>query len=134
MITPTIEIGIDMSKIEAAFEQLDQALVEKLSIAVGGGAAMIAATAKQTRSFNDQDVRLRPSIRSTPVRIENDDAIVADAVAGGLEVFYAPYIEFGTRTIRERRFMRDAYDEHAPEIEMLMAEAVDLAIAQAGLS
>lgn len=135
-------LGVDVNPDELE-EQLGvfvDLLETKIKIAVGGVAAMVAATAKKTKSFRDQDGRLRASIRNVPPVMDRDGLITADILGGGAEVYYAPYIEFGTeddlgrQLIKPRLFMTDALAEHAIDLDNFIDLAVEQAAKEAGLS
>jgi len=63
--------------------------------------------ASRTSSFRDRTGRLRRSIRVVKT---NQHDLSYRVRAGGGTVDYAHFIEFGTRYIRARRFLRDAVD------------------------
>lgn len=67
-------------------------------------AEAVERDARSTNSFRDRTGRLRRSIRTD--RLRNELGYVVRA--GGGSVNYAHFIEYGTRYIRARRFLRDA--------------------------
>lgn len=70
--------------------------------------------------------KLRQSIRlAESLEVEPDGSIGLDIIAGGSEAFYAPFQEFGTRTIAPKAFMRGALAMHEHDIETILGEAVE---------
>lgn len=74
--------------------------------ATRASAEVIANKAKQTTAFRDRTGKLRASIRVE--QGGRDQEFTARAVAGGGEVDYAPYVEYGTVRARPHPFMRPA--------------------------
>lgn len=109
-----------------------QNVASSLGGAVEGGLGLtlerIAATAKQTTTFQDRTAALRNSIQSEGV----SGALATDTLVGTVGFaasnrgyFYGLAQEFGTRTgVTEKRFMRDAIDAETGDlIEDAMAQA-----------
>lgn len=123
-----IEISLDTSALEQA-TSLVGAVFERQ---VRGGFELmlesIAARAKQTTSFTDRTGALRNSIQSDGVTGTIESGLVGTisfAASSGAGVrrsrksgrrrktrgaYYGVFLEFGTRYISERRFIRDAID------------------------
>jgi len=51
----------------------------------------------------------------------------------GAEAAYAVFVEFGTRYMQARPYLFPAVQEHLPELERIILEALDAAKAEAGL-
>lgn len=119
----SLDVDVDFSGMEASLLAAEEHVIEALSDALRAAGTLVAAEAMQTTSFRDRDARLRPSIRRGEVHYDDAGALGIDVIAGSSEVHYAGYIEFGTRTITPRRFMRDALAKHEQTISKLIADA-----------
>ena len=83
---------------------------EVLGPSLRKGAERVAASARQTRSFENRTWRLRRSIRVEQSRSSGGRFQFGwQVLAGGGAVFYARFIELGTRYIRARRFLLNAW-------------------------
>ena len=51
----------------------------------------------------------------------------------GAEATYALFVEFGTRHMQAQPYLYPAIQEHLPELERIICEALDAAKAEAGL-
>jgi HK97 gp10 family phage protein len=51
----------------------------------------------------------------------------------GAEASYAIFVEFGTRHIQAQPFLHPAVEEYMPRLEEILLEALDQAVAEAGL-
>lgn len=51
----------------------------------------------------------------------------------GAEATYALFVEFGTRYMQAQPYLYPAIQEHLPELEQIICDALDMAKAEAGL-
>lgn len=51
----------------------------------------------------------------------------------GAEAEYASSVEFGSRYARAHPYLRPAVEEHLPDLEQVICEAIDTAKSEAGL-
>lgn len=94
----------------------------------------IAARAKQTTTFVDRTSALRQSIQSDGVTGALSDpeglsGTISYAATSPQGAFYGAFLEYGTRFIKERRFIRDAIDA---EDGAYLEDAVRAAFESAG--
>ena len=52
----------------------------------------------------------------------------------GAEASYALFVEFGTRQMQAQPFLHPAVEEYMPRLEEMLLEALDQAVAEAGLT
>lgn len=109
-----ISFDLDATTFDAALSRLEGALNRHVQAGLGATLEAIAARAKQTTTFVDRTSALRNSIRSEGVTgsytsddLEGSIGFAARSPAG---YPYGVALEYGTRHIRERRFVRDAID------------------------
>lgn len=131
-MTLAVETSIDLSSFDAMLLAAEDKVIEDLGGALTACAALVAATAKGTTKFKDQDGHLRRSIRGGEPYYSVQGGLGIDVIAGSSEVFYGTYLEFGTKTITPMRFMRDALAEHEQDITTILGAAVSRAFEQAG--
>lgn len=108
-----IDIKLEVETLAQAFSQLGEGGLSA-SVRRGLEATLesIAARAKQTPTFVDRTDALRNSIQSAGVEGSGLDltGTVSFAATSERGFRYGVALEFGTRHIRERRFIRDAID------------------------
>jgi|YelNatPaOPRAMG01_1025707.scaffolds.fasta_scaffold09934_6 HK97 gp10 family phage protein len=105
-----------------AMQQLDSAMQKYVHELLAGWAENVKALAKQLAPVRTG--YLRSSIY----------AKVHDWVAEiGAEATYALFVEFGTRRMQAQPFIYPALQEHLPQLEQIILEAIDQAKAEAGL-
>lgn len=144
-----IAISLDPGGMHRATSQLAERLDRRMREGFEMALESIAARAKQTTSFVDRTSALRNSIQSDGVEgsIEDREGLVGTIsfaatserratkkrggtrrrMAGGK--YYGVYIEFGTRHLKERRFVRDAIDA---EDGVMLEDAIASAFRDAG--
>lgn len=109
-----ISVGLDGSGLDAALSRLEAALNRQVQAGLEATLESIAARAKQTTTFVDRTSQLRNSIRSEGVTGsytgEDIEGTIGFAARSPRGYPYGMALEYGTRHIRERRFVRDAID------------------------
>jgi hypothetical protein len=107
-----IVIDIDDFGLQGAFAQAAAGLEASVRQGMEMTLESIAARARETPTFVDRTAALRNSIQSDGVEGSGLDltGVVSFAATNGRGDFYGGYLEYGTRYIRERRFVRDAID------------------------
>ncbi len=131
---PRIRVDVDASAIVEATRRFDAVFDRVLRDALVGIGEIVVARAKGTRSFSDRSGFLRASIAADePTGSFASGDLAIDVVAGGGSVYYAPFIEFGTRYIAPRGFMRTAVVESEADIDRVIDDAIDDALEELGL-
>jgi len=120
-----IEINCDVEGVDefrAAVERFDSGMQRHVHQQLASWAANVEALAKQIVPVRTG--HLRSSIYA---RIQEWVAEV------GTEAAYAVFVEFGTRYMQARPYLFPAVQEHLPELERIILEALGAAKAEAGL-
>ena len=73
--------------------------------------------ARRTRAFRDRTGRLRASVRT----VKDRRGLGYSAIAGGRAARHGRFIEFGTRYIRPRRFLFNAFQAVRPQVLRIIA-------------
>ena len=129
-----ISVHIDAAGLMAACAEAETQIATQVRRAVDLGSHMIAATARKTNRYNDRSGHLRASTTTAPVETSGD-VITGTAQAGASSiVFYAKFIEDGTRNIAPRKFMAAAAEENQAAIEGVVADSIELALLNAGFT
>lgn len=134
-----VSITIDADDLLRATSEVMPLLEEYVKDALHQGVVDVAswAAAPANHDYQDRTEFLSGSIGgSLPTGSLAGNDLSVDFVAGGQQVYYAKYIEFGTRHIRPGvgyRFMRNAVDAKAAEVADSVQAAVERAIFEAGL-
>jgi HK97 gp10 family phage protein len=127
-----VHVEIDASRIDAAFkragEQFTDAVGSKVGAALKACATLVAADAIKLAPVRYG--YLRNSIRADEPHVMESGELGIDIIAGGAEAYYAPYQEFGTRTIPAKRFMRGALEMHEQDIPKILGAAVEAALSE----
>lgn len=76
--------------------------------------------AKNTSAFSDRTGNLRGSITKVPSKFKNGGFVI---MAGGGQEYYARFIEFGTKKMSPKPFMRPA-NEEAKQMEGVLVSAL----------
>jgi HK97 gp10 family phage protein len=114
-------------ELQKKLDQLSMAMAaQALATAVTAGALVIENAAKQRSPVRTGN--LRRSIHTEPARAADGKAATARV---GTNVEYAPYVEFGTRRMSARPYLRPALDEGKAEAQRVMAVAFKRAIEKA---
>lgn len=108
----------DIDKAQAQLKMLSSNVSLSLSEAAEQAADVMLESAKSKAPFRTGD--LRDSIEKAAHEIRSDYA--AWKVYAG--VFYASYLEYGTRKMRKRPFMRPAFDESRAEMARIAEKVV----------
>lgn len=144
-----ISISLDQDGLSLAASVFGRTLEDRLREGFDLTLESIAARAKQTSSFVDRTGLLRQSIQSDGVTggLSEPDGLVGTISFGATSertlrkkrggsrrrmsggAFYGVFLEYGTRHIKERRFIRDAIDA---EDGMFIEDAVRAAFESAG--
>ena len=120
-----VEIACDVKGVEefkAAMQQFDSAMQRYVHRQLASWAADVKALAKQLVPVKTG--HLRSSIYA---KIQEWVAEI------GAEVTYALFVEFGTRYMQAQPYLYPAIQEHLPQLEAIICEAIDQAKAEAGL-
>jgi len=120
-----VEMSCDVEGVEefrAAVERFDSGMQRHVHQQLTSWAADVEALAKQVVPVRTG--HLRSSIYA---RVQEWVAEV------GAEAAYAVFVEFGTRYMQARPYLFPAVQEHLPELERIILEALDAAKAEAGL-
>lgn len=102
-----------------ALKKAQESTRTRLQKALLIGALMVEATAKQPPTPHDTG-RLWSSITHE----EMQDRHGNPTVLVGTNVFYAPFLEFGTKYIRARHFLRNSLQKHSPSIVRMIESAL----------
>jgi len=120
-----VEITCDVEGIEEfkqAMQQFDSAMQRHVHRQLASWAADVKALAKQLAPVRTG--HLRSSIYSK----------ISEWVAEiGAEATYALFVELGTRYMQAQPYLYPAIQEHLPQLEAIICEAIDQAKAEAGL-
>jgi len=120
-----VEITCDVEGIEefkAAVEQFDSGMQRHVHRLLVSWAADVKALAKQLTPVRTG--HLRSSIY----------AKISEWVAEiGAEATYALFVELGTRHMQAQPYLYPAIQEHLPQLEAIICEAIDETKAEAGL-
>jgi HK97 gp10 family phage protein len=120
-----VEITCDIEGIEefkAAIQQFDSAMQRHVHRQLASWAADVKALAKQLAPVRTG--HLRSSIYT------NISEWVAEI---GAEATYALFVELGTRYMQAQPYLYPAIQEHLPQLEAIICEAIDQAKTEAGL-
>jgi HK97 gp10 family phage protein len=122
----TLSVEIDgLTAIEDAPKYIQRAVADSLEDTVTSGALLIENEAKILAPVKTGN--LRRSIHHLTV----DKSEQAVSVQVGPTAFYAKFLEFGTRHMKARPFMRPAFDTKGPDARKLMLEQARAAIIEA---
>lgn len=131
---PVIDVQVDASSLADAMRRFDSVMDRTLRDALRGIGEIVVVRAKASTSFNDRSGFLRASMAADePTGSFAGGDLGIDVVAGGGSVYYAPFIEYGTRWITPRRPMRDAVEASEADIDRVIDDALDDALAELGL-
>jgi HK97 gp10 family phage protein len=137
-MTLDLALSVDFSSMDAFLLSASDHIVEDLGAALTACALLVTKSAAETTKFRDGDGTLRRSLgegssihRSEPY-YDVQGGLGIDLLAGAGTVHYGTYLEFGTKTIEPRRFMRDAVARHEQDIGTILTAAVGKAFADAG--
>lgn len=113
-----ITIVADMDTFNAAAAKLATAMDDRLQQGFEATVESIAARAKQTTTYTDRTGALRNSTMSDGVTGSGGNlvGVVSFAATSKSGRKYGVDLEFGTRKIRERRFVRDAIDAESGDL------------------
>jgi HK97 gp10 family phage protein len=120
-----VEITCDVEGVEefkATMQQFDSAMQKYVHRQLASWAADIKALAKQLVPVRTG--HLRSSIYA---KIQEWVAEI------GAEATYALFVELGTRHMQAQPYLYPAIQEHLPQLEAIICEAIDEAKAEAGL-
>ena len=88
-------------------------------------AIRIRDRARRTTSFRNRTGNLRRSIRAEQNRgIRGQYKVGWNVAAGNRQAFYATFVEFGTRFMRARNFLRDATIREGAVAKRVMAQRI----------
>ncbi|MBT0160780.1 HK97 gp10 family phage protein [Candidatus Bathyarchaeota archaeon A05DMB-2] len=121
-----VEITCDVEGIEefkAAIQQFDSAMQRHVHTLLASWATDVKALAKQLAPVRTG--HLKSSIYA---KIQQWVAEI------GAEATYALFVEFGTRHMQAQPYLYPAIQEHLPQLEAIICEAIDQAKAEAGLT
>jgi hypothetical protein len=129
-----ISIALDSDGISQAASSFERTLDDYVRAGLEMTLESIAVRAKQTTTFVDRTGALRNSIQSDGVTGALNDGegligTVSYAATSPKGAFYGSFLEYGTRFIKERRFIRDAIDA---EDGAYLEDAVRAAFESAG--
>ena len=120
-----VEITCDVEGVEEfkqAMQQFDSGMQRHVHRQLASWAADVKALAKQLAPVRTG--HLRSSIY----------AKISEWVAEiGAEATYALFVELGTRHMQAQPYLYPAIQEHLPQLEAIICEAVDQAKSEAGL-
>jgi HK97 gp10 family phage protein len=120
-----VEISCDVEGVEEfkqAMQQFDSGMQRHVHRQLASWAADVKALAKQLAPVRTG--HLRSSIH----------AKISEWVAEiGAEATYALFVELGTRHMQAQPYLYPAIQEHLPQLEAIICEAIDAAKAEAGL-
>jgi HK97 gp10 family phage protein len=120
-----VEITCDVEGVEefkAAMQQFDSGMQRHVHRILASWAADVKALAKQLAPVRTG--HLRSSIY----------AKISEWVAEiGAEATYALFVELGTRYMQAQPYLYPAIQEHLPQLEAIICEAIDQAKTEAGL-
>jgi len=120
-----VEITCDIEGIEefkVAMQQFDSAMQRHVHRQLASWAADVKALAKQLVPVRTGHLR-----SSIYVKIQEWVAEI------GAEATYALFVEFGTRYMQAQPYLYPAIQEHLPQLEAIICEAIDAAKSEAGL-
>ena len=146
-----IAIEVKGAGLEEAMAKLDDALERNVRAAFEMTLESIVVRAKQTNTFVDRTGALRNSIQSDGVTGTFDGEGLVGTIsyaatskpsrgrrrrrkgggAGSSGAFYGVFLEYGTKHIKARRFIRDAIDAETGD---LIEDAIALSFRQVGLA
>lgn len=130
-MTPGIHVDVDTSRLEAALERAAASFTAVVFDGLRSCGNLVVKDAKRLAPFRHGN--LVKSIKADEPHVSEGGALELDLIAGGAEAFYAPYQEFGTRTIPAKRFMRDALAMHEDDIPEILGIAIENGFKGAGL-
>ncbi|MGB9841628.1 MAG: HK97-gp10 family putative phage morphogenesis protein [Candidatus Bathyarchaeales archaeon] len=120
-----VEITCDVEGVEEfqqAMQQFDSGMQRHVHRLLASWAADVKALAKQLAPVRTG--HLRSSIYA---KIQEWVAEI------GAEATYALFVEFGTRYMQAQPYLYPAIQEHLPQLEAIICEAIDQAKSEAGL-
>lgn len=111
-----------MAELETALGVFDESIRENVRKSLAAWAARVESSARQNVPVKTG--YLRSTIQA---KLQDWTAEI------GAEAEYTSSVEFGSRYARAHPYLRPAIEEHLPDLEQVVCEAIDSAKSEAGL-
>lgn len=117
---PGVEVTVSVSGVDALlndFEGLTSELQSAINLAITANAEAILEDAQALCPVRTGALR-----DSIAIEYENDGDILTANI--GTDMYYGPYVEFGTRYMEAEPFLFPAFEQNAPELGADIADAL----------